>query len=136
VAACFNTATLLRGSEDERSLRALNEKVLTSLGYQYGASHVEYIKGKADGRFYLLETSARVGGARIAEMHEFATGINLWEEWANIECDLGLRPYKLKERRADYSGLLMTLARQAKPDFSAYTTRRSASTRRRRTTPG
>lgn len=117
----FNTTTLERGSDEEKVLKAFNEKVLASLGYQYGASHLEFIKGKSDGRFYLLETSARVGGAHIAEMHEFATGVNLWAEWANLECDLGVRPYRLPEqRKANYAGLLMTLAKQDKPDFSSY----------------
>ncbi|HEY3447246.1 MAG TPA: hypothetical protein VGK67_12815 [Myxococcales bacterium] len=117
----FNTTTIERGTEEEKTLKAFNERILTSLGYQYGASHLEFIKGKADGRFYLLETSARVGGAHIAEMHEFATGINLWEEWANLEVDHAAQPYRLPARKADYAGLLMTLAKQERPDFSAYT---------------
>ncbi len=117
----FNTMTLERGTDEERALKAYNERILTSLGYQYGASHVEFIKGKADGRFYLLETSARVGGAHIAEMHEHATGVNLWEEWANLELDHAVRPYTLPPRKSDYAGLLMTLARQEHPDFSSYT---------------
>lgn len=116
----FTTSTLPRGTEEEKALRAFNEQVLTGLGYQRGASHVEFIKAKEDGQFYLLETSARVGGAHIAEMHEAATGVSLWAEWANLEVDAGVRPYRLPERRAEYGGLLMTLARQERPDFSAY----------------
>ena len=34
---------------------------------------------------YFLETSARVGGAHIAELVEAATGMNLWAEWAKVE---------------------------------------------------
>jgi hypothetical protein len=116
----FTTVTLPRGTEEERTLKAFNEKVLTSLGYRYGASHVEFIKGRDDGKFYLLETAARVGGAHIAEMHEAATGVNLWEEWANLEVDLNVRPYKVAPQRQEYAGLMMTLARQERPDFSAY----------------
>ncbi|MBI5546900.1 MAG: ATPase [Deltaproteobacteria bacterium] len=116
----FTTVTLPRGSEEERTLKAFNEKILTLLGYQYGASHVEFIKGRDDGKFYLLETSARVGGAHIAEMHEASTGVNLWQEWADLEVDLGLRPYKVPERKSNYGGLLMTLAKQERPDYSSY----------------
>lgn len=116
----FNSVTVARGSEDEKILEAFNEKILTSLGYRHGASHLEFIKGKADGKFCLLETSARVGGAHIAEMHEFASGVNLWQEWANVEFDSGARPYQLPQTRTDYAGLLITLAKQERPDFSAY----------------
>ncbi len=116
----FNTVTLERGSEEEKTLKAFNEQVLTGLGYRDGISHVEFIKSRADGQFYLLETAARVGGAHIAEMHEFATGINLWQEWADLEVDLGVKPYRLPERKAQYGGLLMTLSKQERPDFSGY----------------
>jgi biotin carboxylase len=116
----FTTVTLPRGSAEEKEVKALNEKVLTSLGYRYGASHLEFIKGRDDGRFYLLETSARVGGAHIAEMHEAATGVNLWEEWANLEVDLDVRPTQVRPQRQEYAGLMMTLARQERPDFSTY----------------
>ncbi|HEX6606698.1 MAG TPA: ATPase, partial [Chloroflexia bacterium] len=73
-----------------------------------------------DGRFYFLETAARVGGANIAELVEAATGINLWAEWAKIELAGGERPYELPPTREDYAGLIISLARQDYPDTSAY----------------
>jgi hypothetical protein len=114
----FASVTLPRGGEEERELRALNEKVLTGLGMQRGASHVEFIKGREDGRFYLLETAARVGGAHIAEQVEASTGLNLWEQWANLEIDGPA--YQVPAHREEYGGLLMTLSKQEHPDLSAF----------------
>ena len=116
----FTTHTVARGSTDETELVALNAKLLTSLGLVRGVSHTEYIKHSVDGRFYMLETSARVGGAHIAEMVEASSGINLWSEWADIELARGLTPYTLPKQRAEYGGVLMTLSRQKHPDFSSY----------------
>jgi biotin carboxylase len=117
----FTSSTVERGSADESALRAINEKVLTKMNLVRGVSHVEFIKGRDDGRFYMLECAARVGGAHIAEMIEAANGVNLWEEWANLEiADAAKTPYVLPATRAEYGGLLMTLARQAHPDLSVY----------------
>ena len=116
----FPTVTLPRGTAEEKTLKAFNEQILTSLKYERGASHVEFIKSKADGHFYLLETSARVGGAHIAEMHELSTNVNLWQEWANLEVDAGVKAHQLPKRKSEYAGLMMTLARQEHPDFSSY----------------
>ena len=63
-----------------------------SLGLVRGVSHTEYIRAR-DGRLVFLETSARVGGAHIAELVEAATGFNLWAEWAKIEIAGGKAPY-------------------------------------------
>jgi hypothetical protein len=85
-----------------------------------GASHTEFIKSRADGRIYFLETSARVGGAHIAELVEAATGLNLWAEWAKVEVagpDGGYRPPVPNQ---DYAALLISLSRQEHPDTSAY----------------
>lgn len=117
----FTTRTLERGSEDDRALRTLNEKVLEKLNLLRGVSHTEFIKSREDGRFYLLETSARVGGAHIADLVEASSGVNLWEEWANLEIDhREKRPYTLPPLREEYGGIAMTLARQDVPDLSAY----------------
>jgi glutathione synthase/RimK-type ligase-like ATP-grasp enzyme len=116
----FTTHTVERGSDDEKQLRALNERVLDKLNLVRGVSHTEYIKGK-DGKFYFMETSARVGGAHISDVVEAATGVNLWEEWANIEFDKGAVPYVVpKTARKDYGGAAVTLARQEWPDYAAY----------------
>jgi len=115
----FTTRTLAPGSDEERPLRALNEQVLKAFGLLRGASHSEFIRGH-DGKLYFLETSARVGGAHIAELVEAATGINLWAEWAKTEVANGHRPYSVAPLRNDYAGLLISLARQEWPDTSAY----------------
>lgn len=115
-----STRTLERGSADEQRLQELNRQVLSAFGMQRGASHMEFIKGRADGQFYFLETAARVGGANIVDLIEAATNINLWREWAKIELATPERPYRLPERRQDYAGVIVTLARQEYPDTSAY----------------
>lgn len=114
----FASVTVPRESEDARQLRALNEKALVGLGMKRGASHVEFIKGREDGRFYLLETAARVGGAHIAEQVEASTGLNLWEQWANLEIDG--EGYQVPARREEYGGLLVTLTKQERPDLSCF----------------
>lgn len=116
----FTTATVQCGAEDEQTLLSLNREVLGAMGLLRGVSHTEFIKAHADGRFYFLETSARVGGANIVELNEAATGINLWAEWAKIEILRGETEYKLPPRNNDYAGLIVSLARQEYPDTSAY----------------
>jgi hypothetical protein len=85
-----------------------------------GVTHTEFIKGYDDGRFYFLETAARVGGANIAELVESATGINLWREWARIELTPQHGTYQLPGPQKNYAGVLVSLARQEHPDTSAY----------------
>ena len=59
-----------------------------------GARRVaQRIHPRRDGRLVFLETSARVGGAHIAELIEAATGVNMWAEWAKIEVAGGKAPY-------------------------------------------
>ena len=117
----FLTRSLDRDSTVAKSLFALNQQVQTALGMRRGATHTEYIRAHADGRFYFLETAARVGGANIAEAVEYATGINLWAEWVNIEiAHLRGEPYALPAVQGGYSGVLNCLARQEYPDLGAY----------------
>ena len=116
----FTTSTVPRGSADESALLEVNTKVLTSKGLMRGVSHTEFIKGRDDGRFYFLETSARVGGANIVELIEAANGINLWAEWAKIEVAGSEHTYRLPPLREDYAGLIVSLARQPQPDTSLY----------------
>ena len=80
----FTTQLVERGGAEDRALQAANRAVLTALGLVRGVSHTEFIHG-ADGQWYFLETSARVGGAHIVELVEAATGMNLWAEWAKVE---------------------------------------------------
>ena len=117
----FATRTLERDSPARRALLALNRRLLKALGAARGAFHAEYIRLHADGKFYFLECAARVGGANIAEAVEFATGLNLWAEWARLEiAHLRGQPYQLPEQRFHYSGLINCLSRQEYPDLSAY----------------
>ena len=116
----FTTRKIPHESADAQSLELLNRDVIKTLGLVRGVAHTEFIKGRDDGRFYFLETAARVGGANIAECIEAATGINLWAEWARIEIYGGDRAYELPPHRDDYAGVVISLARQEHPDTSAY----------------
>ncbi len=116
----FTTRILERDSNDARNLLAENTRVMQGLGMLRGISHTEFIKAREDNRIYFLETSARVGGAHIADLIESATGVNLWAEWAKVEIAGGKAPYQPPEPRNDYAGLLVSLARQQQPDTSAY----------------
>src|SRR5215207_9560247 len=117
----FMTRTVARDSPDVQALEALNRDLIDTLGLMRGVTHTEFIKGRADGRFYFLETAARVGGANIAEVVEAATGVNLWAEWAKIEVRGEAGGYEPPPRRAGYAGVVISLARQEWPDTSGYT---------------
>lgn len=117
----FATRTLERNSSTAKSLVALDRRVLKALGAVRGATHVEFIRAHADGKFYFLECAARVGGANIAEAVEYATGLNLWAEWAKIEiANKRGEEYQLPETRSHYAGLLNCLSHQEFPDMSGY----------------
>lgn len=116
----FTTCTIPRGSADEITLKELNRQIMRAFGLVRGVAHTEFIKSHNDGQFYFLETAARVGGANIAEMVEAATAINLWREWAKIELNSSDATYHLPERKQDYAGVIVSLARQEYPDTSAY----------------
>jgi biotin carboxylase len=116
----FTTRLLPREAVETQALQSLNREVIHALQMLRGVTHAEFIRGHADGRFYFLEIAARVGGANIAEMVEAATGLNLWAEWAKIETATTERPYHLPPPRLDYSGILISLAKQQWPDTSAY----------------
>jgi biotin carboxylase len=117
----FVTRTLDRRSGVAKKLRAINGRVLKALGARRGASHTEFIQSQADGKFYFLECASRVGGANIAEAVEFATGVNLWAEWAKLEvAHLRGEAYQQPASRADYAGVINCLARQEQPDLFAY----------------
>jgi hypothetical protein len=115
----FTTRTLPLVSEEAKPLIDLNKQVMKAFGMLRGVSHSEFIRG-GDGKLYFLETSARVGGAHIVDLVETATGINLWAEWAKLEIAGGKAPYKPPAPRKDSAGLLVSLAKQERPDTSAY----------------
>jgi biotin carboxylase len=115
----FSTRSLDRSSTEDRELRLAHDHLIEALGLVRGVTHTEFIRADADGKFYFLESSARVGGAYISDVVEAATGINLWREWARIEV---LGPtYHLPAVRQDSAGVILTLARQEAPDTAAYT---------------
>ena len=116
----FTTRTLLRDAEETRALQEINRNLIESLGLVRGVTHAEFLKAHADGRFYFLEIAARVGGAYIADVIEAATGVNLWREWARLEVGAGKEPYQLPAARRDYAGVILSLARQERPDTSSY----------------
>jgi biotin carboxylase len=116
----FTTRKIPHESADAQALELLNRDVIKALGLVRGVTHTEFIKGQEDGRFYFLETAARVGGANIAECVEASSGLNLWAEWARIEVAGEDRPYELPPHRDDYAGVIISLARQQDPDTSAY----------------
>lgn len=116
----FTSRLMPAATDDSRALMEMNAQVLTAMRLLRGSSHTEFIRGKEDGQLYFLETSARVGGAHIADMIEAATGINPWREWAKIELAGEKGSYELPAARDEYAGLMVSLARQEHPDTSAF----------------
>jgi biotin carboxylase len=120
----FSTRALHDDSSDAAELREIHARVIAALGMENGVTHTEFIKAKADGQFYFLETAARVGGAHIADVVEFATGVNPWVEWARLEVAALLgREYAAPVVRAGYAASVICLARQEQPDTEAYDAR-------------
>lgn len=117
----FQSATLEKGTPAEKGLVNMNAAVMKAFGMQHGASHTEFIQSKETGELYFLETSSRVGGANIAEMVMFSTGVNLWSEWAKIEsAHLKKQPYRLPEIKNTYGGIVVSLSRFEHPDTSSF----------------
>ena len=115
----FTTRTVTPGTADAAALTQLNADILGALGLARGVAHTEFIRG-GDGRWYFLETSARVGGAFIVDVVEAATGINLWHEWARVEVAGEHGAYAVPEAAQHVAGLVLSLAKQEHPDLSAY----------------
>jgi len=116
----FTSRTVEHDSKKEQSLLELNEKLMKALGMLRGVSHTEFIEAESDGKYYFLETSARVGGANLSELVLAASGINLWREWAKIEILRGEGEYKYPEVKNDYAGIITSLSKQEYPDMSSY----------------
>jgi biotin carboxylase len=117
----FTTRSLPLDGEETKALQAINRDLLEGLGFVRGVTHAEFLKSHADGKFYFIEVAARVGGAYIADLIEAASGINPWREWARLEVGAGKQPYELPPIHRDYAGVILSLARQERPDTSAYT---------------
>ncbi len=117
----FRSANIEYGNADEKAIKDANKQVMKAFGMKSGAAHTEFIKGKADGKIYFLETSSRVGGAHLAEMVDAATGINLWTEWAKIEDSVCKgNSYKLPKVQKGYAGIVLTLSKYQNPDLSSF----------------
>ncbi|HEY4980163.1 MAG TPA: hypothetical protein VII25_13425 [Candidatus Acidoferrum sp.] len=117
----FTTRTLPRDSAEVLVLKDIHQKLVSGLRLVRGVTHAEFLKAHSDNRFYFIEIAARVGGAYISNVVETATGVNLWREWAHLEVGAGKQPYQLPQVREDYSGVILSLARQEQPDTSSYT---------------
>jgi biotin carboxylase len=117
----FTTRTLSRDSKDAKALVKMNEKTLKALGMTHGAAHAEFIKAHDGSGYYFLEVAARVGGANISDLIEYATSFNLWREWGRLEVNM-LRgeKYELPKVDNNYGGIIVSLAKQEHPDTSAY----------------
>ncbi|HXE79150.1 MAG TPA: hypothetical protein VNK41_00225 [Vicinamibacterales bacterium] len=116
----FVSRRLPSDSPEVSALLELNARLLDAFRLERGVSHTEFIRA-ANGQWVFLETSARVGGAYIADMIEAATGLNLWREWAAVEIAGEDGTYTVPPHRNDYAGIVLTLARQEDPDTSGYT---------------
>lgn len=116
----FTSRTLPRTSPLAKSLLKINREVIEALGLVRGVTHAEFLRAHEDEKLYFIEVAARVGGAYISDEIEAATGINLWREWARLEVGAGKKGYKLPQKRNEYAGVVISLARQETPDTSAY----------------
>ncbi len=117
----YATRTVRRTSPDVAGLREANRIILEGFGLGQGASHTEFMKAHRDGKYYFIETSARVGGANTADMVEHASGVNLWSEWAKLELCRTYGKYELPKLKQRYAGVVTSLARMERPDTSSFT---------------
>ncbi|NUN08833.1 MAG: ATP-grasp domain-containing protein [Ignavibacteriaceae bacterium] len=115
----FTSVTMDRNSEESKKIFEMNAEVLPAFGIVRGVSHSEYIRSE-NGEYYFLETSARVGGAHIAELVEAASGVNLWAEWAKIELHPYDGIYEAPKDKGHFAGIMISLAKQEYPDTSSY----------------
>lgn len=117
----FRSVTVEMDSKDDKALKKMNADVMKAFGMKFSASHTEVIKCYEDGKFYFLETASRVGGAHLAEMVEFSSGINLWREWAKIESLMASGgSYELPPVEGFYSGIIISLSSHEYPDLSPF----------------
>lgn len=108
----YTSRAIRRGSPDETALQELNRQIIKGFGMTEGVTHIEYIKSQADGHFYFLEASARVGAGMTEEMIEAASGLNLWAEWAKIEYAMGVGTYALPKPKQAYAGVAICMTRE------------------------
>lgn len=116
----FRTYTLDLKDPIAKDLIKHNKAVIKGFGMKSGATHTEFLRAHEDGKYYFIETAARVGGANIAETVEAASGINLWAEWAKIETLAPGETYKAPVDSGKHAGIIISLAHQQWPDMSGY----------------
>lgn len=117
----FRTKTLSDKIPFNKALRKVNQNLLKAFGMEYSASHAEFIYSPVDKKFYFVEIASRVGGAHISDMIQVASNVNIWGEWAIIEdCALKKIPYKLENVKNQNAGLIISLSRDEKADYSAF----------------
>ena len=116
----FTSSIVPYKSKERRELERANKKLLKGFDYERGVAHAEFLQSAADGKFYLLEVAARVGGAYIANVLEHACGFSLWREWAKLETATKENPYQPPKLRQDYAGIALALANSDAPDTSHY----------------
>lgn len=116
----FTSKTLSKETKEFKELSEMNAHLLKHLGLKQGASHSEFIHSAENGKFYFMETSARVGGANLSVLVEAATGVNLWREWAKIEILNGEKEYKVSPTKNNFAGIVTSLAKQQWPDLSGF----------------
>ncbi len=117
----FRSVTVPFDSSEWHALETMAVDVLKAFGMKHSASHTEVIRCHDDGHYYFLETSSRVGGAHLSDMVEASSGINLWQEWARLETAVARgEDFKLPRVRNEYSGIIISLARQQWPDLSPF----------------
>jgi biotin carboxylase len=117
----FTSSIVSHRSKERKTLEKLNAQLLSAFEYERGVSHAEFLQSETDGQFYLLEVAARVGGAYIANVLEYAANFNLWREWAKLETATNDHPYKPPKIRKDYAGIALALANTETPETSHYT---------------
>ena len=79
--------TLSRRDVDDPALaggRAMGEKVLRTLGFDTGFTHMEWYR-KSDGEAVFGEVAARPPGARTVDLMNFASDVDLFVGWAEAE---------------------------------------------------
>ena len=116
----FTTSICAYDSQERQELEEMNRKLISAFELEKGVTHAEFLRGKEDGKYYLLEVACRVGGAYIANVLDAAGGFNLWREWAKLELETPENPYQPPESKKDYAGVAISLANTETPDTSAY----------------
>lgn len=115
----FRSVTLDPKSAEAKGLIKVTESLMDAYRMQNSASHSEFLKNKLDGKFYLIETSSRVGGAHLADMVAASTGVNLWSEWARMESAVvNQRSYVVSANQYQPAAIVITLSKYKDTDTS------------------